>query len=77
MRFALLMRKMNFEKIWKISIGYFLGYLIISGLFEALFNIDWKWGILIWSIFVIFDSVTKTYYIYKWIEWISGKLNSL
>jgi len=67
----------TFEEIWKISVGYLLSSVLISAFIEALFEIDWKWGMLIWIIITIGDSIEKTYYIFRGIGWLLEELKVL
>jgi hypothetical protein len=66
--------KIDFTDVWKFGVGYLLESLVFAGLFEALFKINYLWGILFWIIITIIDVIVQTHYIFESIEWGLEKL---
>ncbi len=51
-------KKEDRNKLWKILVGYFVGFLIIALFLEGIFEINWKISLLIWAIVTIGDILT-------------------
>ena len=57
-----LKKKKDRNELWKIILGYFIGFLIIGIIFEGLWEINWKISFIIWLIVSIGDIIT-----FRWI----------